>query len=220
MTANVYNTPCPAIRVGRVWFRSANLSEKSITFLNPALKQRLVGATVLVALGVIFIPMLLERSNDDARLSVSMEIPPSPPIDFINPASEASEIAEIKPMPSMEEALRPIKQRQQADDASAAKKPEKSTAPAANKQQDSKQGAQWIVQIGSFSREVNADVLKDKLRSAGFAAYVESATVNTGPIYRVRLGPLEERAAAEAMVKKLDQSGGYKGIVIATNEGS
>lgn len=187
--------------------------------MNPALKQRLVGATVLVALGVIFIPMLLERSSDDARLSVSMEIPPSPPIDFINPASEAPEIADIKPMPSMEEALQPIKQQQQAD-AAAAKKPEKSAAPAAKKQEDSKQGAQWIVQIGSFSREVNADVLKDKLRSAGFAAYVESATVNTGPIYRVRLGPLKERAAAEALVKKLDQTGGYKGIVIAANESS
>lgn len=42
------------------------------------LKQRLVGAVVLVALGVIFIPMLLTGPVQHTRVDVPIEIPPRP----------------------------------------------------------------------------------------------------------------------------------------------
>lgn len=41
-----------------------------------ALKQRMVGASVLIALGVIFIPMILEGPDPEGTQSVDLEIPP------------------------------------------------------------------------------------------------------------------------------------------------
>lgn len=43
-----------------------------------ALKRRLVGASVLVALGVIFIPMLLDGSTEPGRREVAVDLPDEP----------------------------------------------------------------------------------------------------------------------------------------------
>ena len=46
-----------------------------------SLKQRLVGAVVLIALAVIFLPMLLDGSGRSGHVSMEMEIPPEPAYD-------------------------------------------------------------------------------------------------------------------------------------------
>lgn len=46
--------------------------------MDRALKQRMVGAIVLIALAVIFIPMLLDGGTDETRRSVSLDIPSKP----------------------------------------------------------------------------------------------------------------------------------------------
>lgn len=48
--------------------------------MDPALKQRLVGAAVLVALAVIFVPMLLEAPEPEATPAgqLSLDVPPRP----------------------------------------------------------------------------------------------------------------------------------------------
>lgn len=192
--------------------------------LDPALKQRLVGATVLVALGVIFIPMLLERDNDDARLSVRMEIPPPPDLEMPDSFAKADDSQPIVPLPSMQEALKEIKPQEQSASAAEEEKPaEKSepvksvqSKPKTDKSKSEKAGVrQWVVQVGSFSHKTNAEALKDKLNNAGFKAYVESIKANTGFAYRVRIGPLKDRQEAESMVKRLNSKAGYRGIVIA-----
>ncbi len=47
-----------------------------------SLKQRLVGATVLIALGVIFIPMLLDGAGRREKITMDMVIPPEPEFTF------------------------------------------------------------------------------------------------------------------------------------------
>ena len=42
------------------------------------MQQRLIGAILLVALGVIFIPVLLDGSGFKSRYSRSIEMPPEP----------------------------------------------------------------------------------------------------------------------------------------------
>ena len=194
--------------------------------MDPALKQRLVGATVLVALGVIFVPMLLERGNDDARLSVQMEIPPQPDIKFTEPMSPQEK--PIEPAQPLKKALELVKkpkaqqsQPELATIVQEAKPKPKSVKPNLSKKSTTQSKAsasttsQWIVQVGSFSRKANAEVLKDKLKSTDFNAFVETAQANTGPVYRVRIGPLRDRQAAEVIIKQLDIKGGYRGIVMS-----
>jgi len=50
--------------------------------MDKALKQRMVGAIVLIALGVIFIPMLLDGGSRDGSRTVELDIPEPPEQDY------------------------------------------------------------------------------------------------------------------------------------------
>ncbi|HEX7027155.1 MAG TPA: SPOR domain-containing protein [Gammaproteobacteria bacterium] len=188
------------------------------------LKQRLVGATVLVALGVIFIPMLLEGSKEDARLTVSMEIPPQPSQKFEDRLETPPKAAETQPLQPLDQATAPVKRQvspevqSSAASSEATSKTEKAVSRETTKDSPGGVSGQWIVQAGSFSREANATVLRDQLKAKGFKAFVENAGTSAGTVYRVRIGPVEEREAAEALVKRLNSSGNYHGMVMSYHE--
>lgn len=186
------------------------------------LKQRLIGATVLVALGVIFIPILLEGGKDDARLTVSMEIPPQPRVEFEDRLETPPKTLNDESPQPLREAIAPVKQQISAAEPApvtetpAAPAPVKAaTHEAPKKTPVAADGDQWIVQAGSFSREANAIVLSDRLKTKGFKAFVENASTAAGTVYRVRIGPVKERDAAEALVKRLNASGNYRGMVMS-----
>jgi DedD protein len=62
----------------------------------------------------------------------------------------------------------------------------------------------WAVQIGSFSREDTAERLVAELRSSGQAAFVMPLVRAQGStLYRVRVGPMKDRASAEAALGAL-----------------
>jgi len=71
----------------------------------------------------------------------------------------------------------------------------------------------WAVQLGSFSDQANAEKLAAELRKKGFLAVISKLTTDKGQLHRVRIGPQADRAAAEAVVKKL-AAAGEKGQVV------
>jgi cell division septation protein DedD len=73
---------------------------------------------------------------------------------------------------------------------------------------------QWIVQLGSFSQRKNAESLQDKLRDDGHKAFVEAAGIAAGQVYRVRIGPLENRVQAESLVSQLKKNKDYRPIIM------
>lgn len=74
----------------------------------------------------------------------------------------------------------------------------------------------WVVQLGSFSKKDNADVLVTKLRAQGFNAYNDSIQVaGKGTMYRVRIGPELDKKRALAMQKKLQQLNNSNSILLA-----
>lgn len=60
-------------------------------------KQRLIGAVILVALGVIFIPMLLKGPVERDRLGVPVEIPPRPQVAPVPDIPKADTLYEPAP---------------------------------------------------------------------------------------------------------------------------
>lgn len=63
----------------------------------------------------------------------------------------------------------------------------------------------WVVQVSSLGSPEAAGKLADKLKQAGFSAFVERAEVGGKTYYRVRVGPDIDRANAErtaAMLRK------------------
>ena len=71
----------------------------------------------------------------------------------------------------------------------------------------------WAVQVGSFAERPRADRHADRVRAAGYAVYFESFKGLT----RVKVGPLDSRADAEAALAALEQAG-FEGIVVAANK--
>jgi len=196
------------------------------------LKQRLVGAIVLVALAVIFIPILLEGPEQtlvpemealpepiDQRLSKPLDafpapdaIPAEPQESIVLSAADPEPEPELEPEPVHETKL---------DEPSAppqpATQPEPLLPPPAPEQKPLKPGplASWVVQAGSFSSEQNALRLRDKLRDAGFVTQVEKARVAGKSHYRVRVGPFLVRADAENSEKQLLDKFSIKGRVLS-----
>lgn len=71
----------------------------------------------------------------------------------------------------------------------------------------------WIVQVGSFQSQRNANQLSVDLREDGYEAYVTSLQASSGTLYRVRVGPAaSERSEAQALAARLKQAG-YGGQV-------
>jgi len=183
--------------------------------LNERLKQRLVGAVVLVSLAVIFIPMLLDGGERSTMPMFGSNIPEKPdyqfepleiPLQPVPPIAEERPVLIDKPEPAPEaEAPRPT---------SEAKAPPAAPNTQPQPSADTDKTVGWVVQVGSFSRSDNALALRDKLRSKGFTAFVERVKTAEGTIYRVRIGPELKRESAERQLQRLQREMKLKGIVL------
>lgn len=151
------------------------------------LKQRLIGAVILISLAVIFIPMLIGERPTDAEV-ISIEIPP-PPKDL-----ESGIVA--LPEKENEELARVTITKESGVNVTAPSKP---SIPEPPKMQPVEGITAWVVQVGSFSDEKNANALADKLKKAGYTAFVEQSSSKKADIFRVRIGPELSREKADAM---------------------
>ena len=74
-------------------------------------------------------------------------------------------------------------------------------------------GAQgWIVQLGSFASRDNAAHLVNDLRRKGYTAFVAEYHGSGRVLYRVRVGPEQDRARIDTIAQRLVREG-YRGSV-------
>lgn len=202
------------------------------------LKQRLVGAIVLIALAVIFVPMIFEVPDEGERL-LGDALPTQPdhetperirPIELPAvpaPVPEVVQIEEAAPEESVaalesEPPPPPVQENEPAPESVAEQPPavvpqtQKAGRVAKAKQAppSDRVMAGWIVQVASVKNRDNALALKDKLRGLGFASFVEEVTASSGTLYRVRVGPEIKRSGAERQLASLTEKAGLKGIIL------
>lgn len=60
----------------------------------------------------------------------------------------------------------------------------------------------WAVQLGSFSNRDSAERLVREFQADRYDAFVMPVKSGTATLYRVRLGPMKDRAAAEEALKR------------------
>ncbi len=193
--------------------------------MNEQVKQRLVGAVVLVSLAVIFIPMLLDGGNNSSMPRYGSNIPQQPDFDF-----EPLEIPlqPITPIPAERprviDKAEPAEPPKTATSKPAQSEPATQTKPVASqpdsvaveapKAAASGDSVAWVVQVGSFSQSDNALALRDKLRKNGFTAFVEKYRDTGKTSYRVRVGPELKRATAEKHLQQLQSKLKLSGIIM------
>ncbi len=71
----------------------------------------------------------------------------------------------------------------------------------------------FAVQLGSFGSRDNAERLVRDMKAKGFAAFVAPIKSGSRDLYRVRVGPARDRAAAEALAAQLGRIGQSGSIV-------
>jgi DedD protein len=178
--------------------------------LNLLLKQRLVGAIVLISLAVIFLPMLLDGTNGSGSSRLVDRMPATPvyqfetleiPLDL--PQSEPREPTEPKAEAHNSEPEKPAVIVKPTAPAAPVAPPAAVKKKAAPRQKADDDG--WVVQMGSFSSADNAHALRDKLRKHAFKAYVESIKSGGATSYRVRVGPEVSREKADALKERISK---------------
>jgi DedD protein len=187
------------------------------------LKERLVGAAILVAIAVIFIPMLLDESPRREDRITGSNIPARPDREFSSSIIPLEPPA-VEPAPATKQPAEPATEPAPEHPAEPAVPPPEPTPPGSEPVQTAaadpgkSAGAvglsAWVVQLGSFASEDNAKSLSDKLRKAGYPAFVEPLTQDNKTVYRVRVGPELLKAEAEKLRTQIAQKLALEGIVV------
>lgn len=155
--------------------------------MDTALKQRLIGAVVLVALAVIFLPMLVKGPAPDSGVSdVPLDVPPAAGGEF-----ETRELPLVTPGNAPATGAVGL-QGQVAAPAAEPAPADGVLQPAATA------GGNFAVSFGAYATQSDADAVLVRVKQAKLPGFVEPATINGKPAFRVRVGPYVDRPQAEA----------------------
>ena len=213
--------------------------------MDQGLKERLLGAAVLVVIAVWLIPWVLDGPEDGAETQASsLQLPSAEePMPMrtqtlkLGAASEGSTqdapapAAVPPPQPAVATAepvtdttaapSQPQPQPSQAETTLAAaavpaeRPPPAAAASTPPKPDQPKVQGDWTVQLGSFSDEANAKRLAQRAGTFGYKAEVSSVRSSGKTLYRVRVGPQATRAAADAAASALKAHGVEARVVAA-----
>ena len=162
--------------------------------MDEGLKKRLIGAAVLASLAVIFVPMLFEEPP--SRPPPLPPLPAKPPVSDFASEMLREEVAAVAPL-----APREIKVDADAGPGSVEVEPVKPRTGL----------TAWAVQVGSFSSQENAEKLVARLREAKLPTPdAELVDIKGKRYYRVKVGPVVERAEAEGMAARVSEIAGTR----------
>lgn len=166
--------------------------------MDDGLKKRLIGAAVLASLAAIFVPMLFEEPP--ARPPPLPPLPSKPPVEDFASDMLREEVPAVTPL---------------APDKTAEEPPEIQSQTVQPAPVEPRTGlTAWVVQAASLSSRENADKLVAKLRAAQLPTPdPEMVEIRGKRYFRVRVGPVVERAEAAGMVDKVSEIAGTKAQV-------
>jgi len=210
--------------------------------MDQGLKERLVGAAVLVAIGVWLIPWVLdgpdeplEADSNSLRLPAAEEpmpmrtqtlrfegadeppIPGNAEVEAPPPVEAAVRAAEPASGGAVAEAPNTGASKPASGAAKPAEEPAKNVVVASSPPRTPAPAAaagDWVVQLGSFSEEANARRLAQRVSTFGYRANVEDHRSGGRTLFRVRVGPYDTRSKADAAASALGAHG-FKGQVVA-----
>ena len=190
--------------------------------MRESVKHRLIGAAVLAAIAVLFLPSFF-KDRQQYQVDTSSQIPGRPSItavDFNEPVRPEG----VEPAPAPETMFVP----EESESVVAAQLPPAEPTVAAAIVSSSGQSISstaaviqtsvpemplnaqglpdtWVIQVASLSAQASANKLRDQLQADGHKAYVRSVATANATIYRVFIGPKQDKAQALAIKSQLDK---------------
>ncbi len=200
--------------------------------MDKALKERIIGAIVLVLFVVLVVPVFLDGpSNSGEVISERVPLPGQSGDehqtiilnrDRTEPVPAVSSNKPVVAQPRQQEeppprVVEPEPVPESASESGSETGPEsaqgKPAVVVAATAEPASSTGMWAVQLGSFGNKENADKLAADLKKLGFAAFRSQLSTRTGELYRVRVGPQKDRESAEAVAGQLAKAG-QKGQVV------
>ena len=185
-------------------------------------KHRLIGAAVLVLVGVVGFPLLFDSQPRPIPVDIAIEIParqsvkplatPTPasatPASSAAPATPAPDpapvappaaVASVTPVPAAAAAAVPAAPRVADDSARAKALLEDKPVASANAPTE----LRLVVQVGAFADAAKAREVRLKLEKACLNTYPQVADSKEGKRTRVRVGPFANKAEADQAALKI-----------------
>ncbi|WP_310609661.1 SPOR domain-containing protein [Limnohabitans sp.] len=208
----------------------SNTPAESVDAMRRRARHRLIGASVLVVLGVVGFPLLFDTQPRPVSVDIAVDIPDRATAKPLVDTSKQKPLSAGAGLDAKEEVVPDVKPEPKADVkpevataavAAAAvaavvpkaeSKPEpakvdaKSDAKTVAKPTDSKDtGARFVVQAGTFSDDVKLREVRSKLEKAGITTYTQVIESKEGRRVRVRVGPFTSRDEADKVARKIKQ---------------
>jgi DedD protein len=184
---------------------------ESVEALRKRAKHRLIGTAILVLLGVVGFPLLVDKQPRPIAVNIPIDIPdkdkikplvapptvtPAPVASAAQPSASASgRVGNIALPVASKPAAKPVEK-------VAEKAPDKVPAKAA-----AVTAERFVVQVGAFADVTRAREARLKLERAGLKTYTQVVESKEGRRIRVRVGPFVSKAQADnaaEKIKKLD----------------
>ena len=189
--------------------------------MDPIIKQRLVGSLVLVALGIVFWPLIFVDNPGRESISVA-PMPERPFVDSSPIASPESYRDEVEPLLPREPSGDSSDQTA-ADETTRLEEAPTNTAdlvsasaldPVAIRSQPPQDGSLiddqglpifWVLQVAAMGTQSSAETLVSELRAREYKAFVNPMQRADDTLYRVQIGPNAERAKLDAIKAEIDR---------------
>lgn len=204
--------------------------------MDRALKERIIGATVLVLFVVLIVPVFLDGPEDDNEV-ITQTVPlpgqegvenqtivlhrdREQPVPAANSNKPATDNAATPAKPDPEPEANESRQEEPEQEAPAVTEtrvdePEvtEQVASAEVPVEITSSTGMWAVQLGSFGNQDNANKLAADLRRQNFTAFLSKLSTGNEELHRVRIGPQKDRESAEKVAEQLAKAG-HKGQVV------
>lgn len=196
----------------------SNTPAESVDAMRRRARHRLIGASVLVVLGVVGFPLLFDTQPRPVSVDIAVNIPDrataKPLVDTSKPKPlsagaglDAKE--EVVPVDKKSDAavaaVVPVPEPKLAEAKPAEAKPVEAK-PADAKPSDAQDtGARFVVQIGAFNDEAKVREVRAKVEKEGIKTYTNIAQTKEGARTRVRVGPFTSRDEADKVARKIKQ---------------
>ncbi len=210
---------------------SSNSPAVRVDAMRRRARHRLIGASVLVVLGVVGFPVLFDTQPRPVSVDIAVDIPDrataKPLVDTstpkplsasagldakeeVVPDTKPESKAEVKPEAAVAAAAAvaavvpkatETKPEPAKVEAKAEAKPEVKPA----KPADGKDTGRFVVQAGTFSDDGKLRETRSKLEKAGITTYTQVIESKEGRRVRVRVGPFTSRDEADKVARKIKQ---------------
>lgn len=191
-----------------------NVYNSGLITVNSGVKQRLIGAIVLLTICVVLWPVVFPNTDEPKRV-VETLIPEPPPLDLLDIPEQPAPQAVPNAITLLDEIRTPVEIEiidTDVDISSLDNYSEAEALPSVDtlanevEQAIDQPEAAWAVQVGAFSIADNAEKLAASMRDKGFSAVVQLRPHQQRQLYFVYLGPYLAKSQAEALGQQLQLS--------------